>query len=203
MVALEADDYSTSVDELIEPGVLPGSHVMESHGERAEVEGHLPLAEPVPAAQWGDTWRGVASKWPSVDPSTKDPSRMYYVPAVRQSMPLCRVPKRLAYRRGTYEARLQLGRRLTPPAPPPAPERCARCVHPGGSTIGCCQATGAAGMVRRLLGHGSSGSPRLARVSAIPTCSGPLLTVAGSAWRVWSTGRRSRASCAQRPSSVD
>jgi hypothetical protein len=56
---------------------------------------------------------------------------MYYVPAVRQPMPLCRVPKRLAYRRGTYEARLQLGRWLTPPAPPPAPERVRQVRAPG------------------------------------------------------------------------
>lgn len=131
MVVLDVDD-GTSVDELIEPGVFCLAHTSWSHTPDAPKWRIIyPLAEPVPASQWGDTWRGVAARWPSVDPSTKDPSRMYYVPAVRQSMPLCRVPKRLAYRRGTYEARLQLGRWLTPPAPPPAPERLRQVRAPG------------------------------------------------------------------------
>lgn len=131
MVVLDVDD-GTSVDELIEPGVFCLAHTSWSHTPDAPKWRVIyPLAEPVPAAQWGDTWRGVAAKWPSIDPSTKDPSRMYYVPAVRQSMPLCRAPKRLAYRRGTYEARLQLGRWLTPPAPPPPPERLRQVRAPG------------------------------------------------------------------------
>jgi hypothetical protein len=131
MVVLDVDD-GTSVDELIEPGVFCLAHTSWSHTPDAPKWRIIyPLAEPVPAAQWGDTWRGVAAKWPSIDPSTKDPSRIYYVPAVRQSMPLCRAPKRLAYRRGTYEARLQLGRWLTPPAPPPAPERLRQVRAPG------------------------------------------------------------------------
>lgn len=131
MVVLDVDD-GTSVDELVEPGVFCLAHTSWSHTPAAPKWRIIyPLAEPVPASEWGDTWRGVAAKWPSIDPSTKDPSRIYYVPAVRQSMPLCRVPKRLAYRRGTYEARLQLGRWLTPPAPPPAPERVRQVRAPG------------------------------------------------------------------------
>ena len=131
MVVLDVDD-GTSVDELIAPGVFCLAHTSWSHTPDAPKWRVIyPLAEPVPAAQWGDTWRGVAAKWPSIDSSTKDPSRIYYVPAVRQSMPLCRAPKRLAYRRGTYEARLQLGRWLTPPAPPPPPERLRQVRAPG------------------------------------------------------------------------
>lgn len=131
MVVLDVDD-GTSVDELIEPGVFCLAHTSWSHTPDAPKWRVIyPLAEPVSAAQWGDTWRGVAAKWPSIDPSTKDPSRIYYVPAVRQPSPLCQGPKRLTYRRGTYEARLQLGRWLTPPAPPPAPERVRQVRAPG------------------------------------------------------------------------
>ena len=131
MVVLDVDD-GTSVDELIEPGVFCLAHTSWSHtADAPKWRVIYPLAEPVPASQWSDTWRGVAAKWPSIDSSTKDPSRIYYVPAVRQPSPLCQGPKRLAYRRGTYEARLQLGRWLTPPAPPPAPERLRQVRAPG------------------------------------------------------------------------
>ena len=131
MVVLDVDD-GTSVDELIEPGVFCLAHTSWSHtADAPKWRVIYPLAEPVPASQWSDTWRGVAAKWPSINSSTKDPSRIYYVPAVRQPSPLCQGPKRLAYRRGTYEARLQLGRWLTPPAPPPPPERLRQVRAPG------------------------------------------------------------------------
>lgn len=45
----------------------------------------LPLAEPCPAARWPDVW-GAAARWAAshgltVDPSTKDPSRLFFLPA--------------------------------------------------------------------------------------------------------------------------
>ena len=118
MVVLDVDD-GTCVDELIEPGTFCLAHTSWSHTPDApKWRVVYPLAEPVPAQDWPQTWRGVAARWPSVDPSTKDPSRMYYVPAVRECSLLCRGPLPLTYRRGTYECRVQLGRWLVPPEAP-------------------------------------------------------------------------------------
>jgi len=122
MVVLDVDD-GTDVADLVEPGTFCVAHTSWSHTEQLpKWRVVYPLAAPVPAQDWAQTWRGIESKWPSVDPTTKDPSRMYYVPAVRQAAALCErsVASGLAYRRGTYEARVWLGDWLTlPPAPPP------------------------------------------------------------------------------------
>jgi hypothetical protein len=125
MVVLDVDD-GTPIDELLVGDVFAIAHTSWSHTEEVpKWRVVMPLAEPVPAQDWPEVWRGVAHRWPCVDPATKDPSRMYYVPAVRQSKPLCQGPKRLAYRRGTYQARVQLGPWLTPPKAPPPPPRAA------------------------------------------------------------------------------
>jgi len=122
MVVLDVDD-GTDVDALIEPDTFCIAHTSWSHTERLpKWRVVYPLAEPVAAEDWAQTWRGIEHKWPSVDAATKDPSRMYYVPAVRQAAALCEhsVSSGLAYRRGTYEVRVHLGEWLTlPPAPPP------------------------------------------------------------------------------------
>lgn len=118
MVVLDIDD-GTPLDDVLAPGVFAIAHTSWSHTDALPKWRVIyPLAEPVPAQDWAQTWRGVAARWPSVDPSTKDPARMYYVPAVRQPSPLCQGPKRLTYRRGTYQARVQLGRWLVPPEAP-------------------------------------------------------------------------------------
>jgi hypothetical protein len=42
----------------------------------------IPLARPVPAAQWRDTWRRArAALCPEADPACKDPSRAYWLPS--------------------------------------------------------------------------------------------------------------------------
>ena len=51
----------------------------------------LPLAEPAPAAKWPTVW-GAAARWAAsrsltVDPQCKDPSRLYFLPAVPTGIP--------------------------------------------------------------------------------------------------------------------
>lgn len=118
MVVLDVDD-GTSLDQLLEPGAFALAHTSWSHTPaHPKWRVVYPLAEPVPAQRWAATWRGLAAKWPAIDPATKDPARMYYVPAVRERAPLlCPGPSPLIARRGTYTLRVQLGAWLTLPAP--------------------------------------------------------------------------------------
>lgn len=51
----------------------------------------FPFAEPAPVERWGDVW-AAASRWAAscgltVDPATKDPARLYFVPAVPYNDP--------------------------------------------------------------------------------------------------------------------
>lgn len=126
LVVLDVDD-GTPVEALLEPGVFALAHTSWSHtAERPKWRVVYPLAEPVPAQRWAPTWRAIAAKWPAVDPATKDPARMYYVPAVRHESPLTEAGP-MTYRRGTYTVRVQLGRWFRPPppieAPPPVAKR--------------------------------------------------------------------------------
>ena len=122
MVVLDIDDGS-SVDAVLQADTFAIAHTSFSHTPTHEKWRIIyPLAEPVPAQEWGKVWRGIAHRWPQVDAATKDPSRMYYVPAVRQRSSLLTGSEAgpLTYWRGTYQVRVQLGRWLTLPDPPPA-----------------------------------------------------------------------------------
>jgi len=117
LVVLDVDD-GTPLDALLEPGTFALAHTSWSHTPtHPKWRVVYPLAEPVPAQRWAATWRGLAGKWPAMDGKTKDPARMYYVPAVRERCPLCPGPLPLTYRRGTYTVHMQLGAWLTLPAP--------------------------------------------------------------------------------------
>ena len=96
------------------PGVLAVVHTTWSH--RADAQRFrlvIPLVRPVPAPRWRSAWRWAAGRCPGSDPACKDPSRLYFRPAV---------PSPEAER----SARVQGGRLLDvldelPDEPPPVP----------------------------------------------------------------------------------
>ena len=123
MLVLDVDD-GTAAAELMRPGLLCLAHTSWSHmrGEEPRQKWRVvyPLAELVPSKDWASVWRWVAQTWPMVDPSTKDASRMFYLPAVPTKP---RWWERIevggavdAYRvdGGVYEVRMQWGDLLEP-----------------------------------------------------------------------------------------
>jgi hypothetical protein len=45
----------------------------------------VPLARPVPVDRWAAAWRWAAARSPGADPACKDPSRLYFRPALRSA----------------------------------------------------------------------------------------------------------------------
>ncbi|MCA9493733.1 MAG: hypothetical protein H6736_21145 [Alphaproteobacteria bacterium] len=65
------------------PGLLAVTHTTWSHSsERPRYRLVLPLARPVPARLWGQAWAWASSRAVEADPACKDPSRLYFRPAV-------------------------------------------------------------------------------------------------------------------------
>lgn len=94
------------------PGVLAVMHTTWSHcPEAPRYRLVLPLARPVPADKWGLAWAWAAERTAEADRACKDPSRLYFRPAVSS-------------REAPHAARLQGGALLDllgrlPVEPPP------------------------------------------------------------------------------------
>jgi hypothetical protein len=64
-------------------GVVAVLHTTWSHTEHApRFRVVVPLARPVPSAQWSAAWAWAAGRAPAADPACKDASRLYFRPAI-------------------------------------------------------------------------------------------------------------------------
>lgn len=64
--------------------VLHVAHSTWSHtAEAPRFRLVVPLARPVPVASWSAAWAWATARTPTADPACKDPSRLYFRPAVR------------------------------------------------------------------------------------------------------------------------
>lgn len=130
-LALDFDD-GTTIDAAAEAW-MDWPHVI--HTSWSHTEAHhkfrlvVPLETPIPVAGFARVWHWAAARSPQIDPSCKDPSRMYHVPAVRShdwprvhrvhdepSRMLSLDPDRLPMT--PSEAEADRRRRLPKPAPP-------------------------------------------------------------------------------------
>lgn len=63
------------------------SHVLHSTWSHTEESPRfrlvVPLAKPVPVASWSSAWAWATARTPTADPACKDPSRLYFRPAIR------------------------------------------------------------------------------------------------------------------------
>ncbi len=65
------------------PGLLAVMHTTWSHRSGSpRYRQALPLARPVPGHLWSQAWATAAARTPEADPACKDPSRLYFRPAV-------------------------------------------------------------------------------------------------------------------------
>ncbi|MCA9488760.1 MAG: hypothetical protein KC621_02525 [Myxococcales bacterium] len=93
------------------PGLLAVMHTTWSHRSGSpRYRLVLPLARPVPAQLWSHAWAKAAARTPEADPACKDPSRLYFRPAVPAPGVL-------------HDSRVQVGALLdlVPEEPPPPP----------------------------------------------------------------------------------
>lgn len=80
---LDVDDGTPYADLL--PRVQPFAHFYHtSHSHSPELPKYrviIFLAEPIPVAEWAEFWLRAQAYFGHMDPSTKDPARLYFAPA--------------------------------------------------------------------------------------------------------------------------
>ncbi len=82
-LVLDVDDGDPDAAFAPWPGALAVMHTTWSHRPEApRFRLVLPLARPVPADRWGLAWAWAAARAPGADPACKDPSRLYFRPAL-------------------------------------------------------------------------------------------------------------------------
>jgi hypothetical protein len=122
-LVLDVDDGDPEAAFAPWSGLLVVMHTTWSHTPVApRFRVVLPLARPVPADRWAEAWAWAAARTVAADPACKDPSRLYFRPAV----PSAETPR---------DAQVQVGALLDlvavlPDAPPPRhpPDAAARAV---------------------------------------------------------------------------
>ncbi|HMV69307.1 MAG TPA: hypothetical protein PKA64_20865 [Myxococcota bacterium] len=193
-LVLDVDDGDPEVAFAPWPGLLTVMHTTWSHRPEAPpFRVVLPLARPVPADRWGEAWAWAAVRTAIADPACKDPSRLYFRPAV----PDAEAPRIASVQAG---ALLDLVAML-PDDPPPRHPAAARpvvrvparlCVHPVSMRLAHDPTTRervAAELGAHLVGVGAD---RRATHATCPACARP------SVWFYLEPRRLRRALCNHR-----
>jgi hypothetical protein len=82
-VVLDLDDSGVDATSNAWADALHVVHTTWSHtAERPRWRLVAPLARPIPAEGWPAAWAWAEGRTPGVDPSCKDPGRIYFVPAI-------------------------------------------------------------------------------------------------------------------------